>query len=195
MNAATQTRITDLWATPFLYHVLDGHAEYRDGLVALAEGRADEDILAADDRAAPWLRARIDEAARAFLDRWAEAPAPAFRIVGEAVILGHGDYRPLANHPDAYLSGIYHIAVPQGLRDGGHRNDIDSNAISFYDPRFAMNMNAIAGDPYCEMKKTVRPVPGAMILWPSFVDFFIHPNLSAAKKISVHFKIVVERGA
>ncbi len=34
-----------------------------------------------------------------------------------------------------------------------------------------------------------------MIIWPSFVDFFIHPNLSAEKKIAVQFKIIAGRGA
>jgi len=195
MTTTTQNRIIDLWATPFLYHSPDGHEDYRAGLTALAEGAPGGDILAGDDAAARWLRSRIDEAARAYLERWAEAAAPRFTVASEAVILDHGEYRPLANHPDAYLSGIYHIAVPQGLREDAHRGDVASNAIGFYDPRFAMNMGAIAGDPNSEMEKTVRPAPGVMIIWPSYVDFFIHPNLSAEKKISVHFKVLLGGGA
>lgn len=195
MSTATRSRIIDLWATPFLHHSPDRHAAYRDGLAALALGAPETDILAADDPAAVWLRSQIKEAARAFLDRWAGAAVREFNIVGRAVVLDHGEYRPLRNHPDAYLSGIYHIAVPSGLREDRHRSDVDSNAISFYDPRFAMNMGAIAGDPYAQMEKTVRPEPGVLILWPSFVDFFIHPNLSAAKKIAVHFKIIPEAAA
>ncbi len=153
MSNATQSRIVDLWSTAFLYHTPGGHQDYRDGLAALALAAPGGDILASDDRAAIWLRARILEAARAYLDRFAEAKMPDFTLAGEAIVLDHGDYRPLTNHPDAYLSGLYHIAVPEGLREDRHRGDVDSNAISYYDPRFAMNMGAIASDPYSEMKK------------------------------------------
>lgn len=190
MNTASEDRIIDLWPTPFLYFTPDGHERYRDRLASLAQHAPGEDILTDRDEAAVWLARQIDEAVRAYLDRWAERPVESFAVSSRAVVRGFGDYRPLTNHPDAYLNGIYHITVPEGMRGDHHRSDADSNALSFYDPRFAMNMGAIVGDPNFEMEKQVRPQPGVLIVWPSYVDYFIHPNLSAEDQISVHFTVV-----
>lgn len=192
MNTVTQDRIIDLWPTPFLYFVPDDHERYGNRLAALARCAPGKDILADPDDAAVWLAAQIGDAVQAYLERWAERPVAAFSVRGCAVVRGYGDYQPLTNHPDAYLNGIYHVTAPKGMRDDHHRNDTDSNALSFYDPRFAMNMGAVAGDPNVEMEKQVLPQPGIMILWPSYVDYFIHPNLSAEDQISVHFAVVPE---
>ena len=192
MNAASEDRIIDLWPTPFLYYTPDGHERYDRRLATLAEQAPDKDILIDKDEAAVWLARQIDDAVRTYLDRWAERTVESFTVSGRAVVRGYGDYRPLTNHPDAYLNGIYHVTAPGGMRDDHHRFDADSNALSFYDPRFAMNMGAIAHDPNIEMEKRVRPQPGVMIVWPSYVDYFIHPNLSAEAQISVHFTVVPE---
>ncbi len=181
--------VINLWPTNFLIYSPDGHDGYQSDLVSLAERDSETDFLLKDDGAADWLMSEINQAATACLDRWAEAEVDNFEISARAVICKHGDYQPLTNHPDAYLSGIYYVTVPTDLRENNHRNDVKSSAISFFDPRFSMNMNAIAKDPHVEGQKVVRPKAGTLIIWPSFIDFFIHPNLSATNQISVHFKV------
>lgn len=195
MNDATADNAISLWPTIFLYYVAEDHEKYGDALAVLAVASPGSDILGADDPTAAWLRSEIHGAATAYLERCAEGNVAAFGITSRAVVQGFADYQPLTNHPDAYLSGIYTVTAPTDLRETHHRSDAASGAISYYDPRFAMNMNAIARDPNKEVEKIIRPEPGSLILWPSFVDFFVHPNLSSKKRISIHFKVTVERGA
>jgi hypothetical protein len=191
MNTATDDRIFNLWTTMFLHYVPEGAARNQGRLVAMATQSPESDILAKDDPAADWLRTHIQGAAKAYLERCAEISD--FTVIAQAIVHEHGAYRPLRNHPDAYLSGIYFITAPEGIRDAHHRFDVSSNAISFYDPRYGMNMGAIAKDPNANLEKQVQPAPGMLMLWPSYVDFFIHPNLSSEKAVSVHFKIIVDR--
>ncbi len=190
MNTVTDDRIFNLWATMFLHHVPEDPAHHREALALPATQAPGTDIQAGDGEAAAWLRRQIQEAANAYLHRYAEVRQ--FSIVTRAVVHHHSDYQPLKNHPDAYLSGIYFVTVPEGLRDSNHRYDVDSNAVSFYDPRFGMNMGAIAKDPNADMEKQVRPGPGVLLMWPSFVDYFLHPNLSADPAILVQFKILLD---
>ncbi len=195
MNSTSDDRIIGLWATPFLNFVPDAHERYRTALADLAARHVGKDILANGDDAARWLRGQIEETVSAYFDRWAEAGVPAYTIIGRTLVHGHSDYQPLRNHADAYLSGLYYVNVPTDVRDDHHRFDADSNALSFYDPRFAMNMGAIAKDPNANLEKQIRPESGAMFVWPSFVDYFMHPNLSAEKQISVQFNVVLGDGA
>lgn len=188
-----ENRIINLWQTTFLNYSPDGHDKYQNELANLAEQDEDFDISLNENSAAAWLKSEINEAAKAYLNRWAESEVSDFETSSRIVVSDHGDYQPLTNHPDAYLSGIYYVTLPSDLREDHHRNDVKSNAISFSDPRFSMNMNAIAKDPHADWHKVVRPKAGALILWPSYIDFFIHPNLSAQKQISVHFKIKLRR--
>lgn len=194
MTPAPTDSIQDFWATTFLAYVPDQAVDHLDTLAMQAISADANTILTSQDGASIWLSSEINSAARAYLDRWAEAEVNQFKLIGEAVTHEFGDYEPLTNHPDAYLSGIFYVTVPKDRRELQQRDDANSNAISFADPRFAMNMNAIAGDPYVNWQKTLQPDPGLMIIWPSFIDFFIHPNLSENKQISIQFKIRIGSG-
>lgn len=192
MTTASEDRVFGLWATPFLHFDLDEHEIYCADLKSLAVRAQGSDILAQGGGAATWLRENIDASVNAFLERWAEAEVDGFTVTGCALVHGHGVYQPLRNHPDAYLSGLYYVTAPKDLRDDNHRYDADTNALSFYDPRFGMNMGAIAKDPNADMEKLVRPEPGVMTIWPSFVDYFMHPNLSTQDLVAYQFNVVVK---
>ena len=101
-----------------------------------------------------------------------------------------GDYHDLHNHPHAYLSGTYYVAVPDQPSRAEHpgRRDRTPGAISFYDPRAQANMTAIKGDPQIEAEHLVMPAPGMILLWPAFLHHLVHPNLSAEPRISVSFQ-------
>tara|TARA_Y100000588_G_C14234588_1_gene916705 strand:- start:747 stop:1406 length:660 start_codon:yes stop_codon:yes gene_type:complete len=192
MSQVSEDRIIGLWGTPFLHFTPEAHATHQNALASLAESSPDADLLHDLDTSAQWLRTQINAAVTAFLERWAEADPGRVDIVSRTLIHGHSDYQPLRNHPDAYLSGLYYIEVPQGVRDPHHRSDADSNALSFYDPRFGINMGAIAKDPNSQMEKQVQPTAGVMIIWPSHVDYFMHPNLSASSLIAIQFNAKLE---
>ena len=52
-------------------------------------------------------------------------------------------------------------------------------------------MTAIKRDPYVEPEHTVDPAPGMILLWPSFLHHFVHPNLSDDPRVSVSFNVVL----
>ncbi len=194
MTTMSEDRVIGLWASPFLHFILDEHESYRAPLADLATSTEGTDVLEQDSAAALWLRQQIDGAIAAYLDHWAESETTSFAVEARTLVFGFGTYQPLRNHPDAYLSGLYYVTAPQDLREDHNRYDADSNAISFYDPRFAMNMGAIANDPNANVEKQVRPKPGVMIIWPSYVDYFMHPNLSAEALIAFQFNAVLRPG-
>ena len=72
------------------------------------------------------------------------------------------------------------------------RSDVRPGRITFYDPRQGSNMTAIKNDPNIEPEHTVLPEPGLMLLWPAFVNHFVHPNLSKETRISISFNIVLK---
>jgi hypothetical protein len=53
-------------------------------------------------------------------------------------------------------------------------------------------MTAIKGDPYIEPEYTVAPAPGMILLWPAFVNHFVHPNLSKQPRLSVSFNVLLK---
>lgn len=104
-----------------------------------------------------------------------------------------GDYHNLHNHPHSYLSGTYYVAMPAPDQyDGTARNDLNPGAISFYDPRAQANMLAIRGDGQVDAEHRVLPVPGMLLLWPSFLHHFVHPNTSDALRVSISFNVVLK---
>ena len=56
-----------------------------------------------------------------------------------------------------------------------------------------MNMNAIRQDPYNIYEQTLTPEPGLLLLWPGFVNYFSHPNLSTEPVIRVSFDVHLRR--
>ena len=104
---------------------------------------------------------------------------------------GPGDYHDVHNHPHAYLSGTYYVQVPEAPPSAGSRRDLRPGCITFYDPRGSVNMNAIKRDPYVEMEHTIAPCEGMILLWPSFLHHFVHPNLSEDPRISISYNVML----
>ena len=66
--------------------------------------------------------------------------------------------------------------------------------VTFYDPRTGINMNSIRRDPYLHYHHTVPLVPGLLLIWPAFLSYFEHPNLSREPAVRVAFDIHLEDG-
>ena len=103
-----------------------------------------------------------------------------------------GDYHDYHNHPHAYLSGTYYVRVPETREKLDTRGDLRPGRLTLYDPRACTNMTAIRGDPYIEPEYTVEPKPGMILLWPAFVNHFVHPNLSKQARLSVSFNVMLK---
>ena len=89
------------------------------------------------------------------------------------------------------MSGTYYIQIPL-TTDIGSREDLRPNRITLYDPRPATNMNSIKKDLYIDPEYTILPKPGLLMLWPAFLNHFVHPNLSKEKRISISFNIILK---
>ena len=115
-----------------------------------------------------------------------------FAIQGWPNVNMKGDYHNLHNHPHSWLSGTYYIAVPDQSRADQFRSDLNFAAISFYDPRPQANMNAIRGDGQIDPEHRVQPQGGQLLLWPSFLHHFVHPNGVDMPRLSISFNVVLK---
>ena len=54
-----------------------------------------------------------------------------------------------------------------------------------------MNMNAIRKDPYAINHYTVRFEAGLLLLWPSYVLYYVHPHLYHAPALRIRVDVRV----
>ena len=149
-------------------------------------------LLTLENPAVQWLKDCINKTVIDYL-RHAGMDYPInWQLQGWANVNRLGDYHDAHNHPHAYLSGTYYVAVPDGQAEIGTRRDLRSGRITFYDPRGAVNMTAIKRDPNIEAEHTVDPKAGMILLWPAFLNHFVHPNLSQEPRISISFNVVLK---
>ncbi|NIR32573.1 MAG: hypothetical protein GWN84_25375 [Gammaproteobacteria bacterium] len=191
-----------LWPTIFIQKRLPGHEAYDASLVTAVQelerksGRSlttayRYDFFADPDPAIQWLKNQIHQVMAAYF-HWLRIPYDVEgTIQGWANINRLGDYHDLHNHPGAYLSGTYYARVPKAKKMKHSRADLRPGCITFYDPRYCANMIAIEGDPYMSGEHTIRPEPGLLLMWPAFVNHFVHPNLSQEPRVSISFNVVL----
>ena len=53
-------------------------------------------------------------------------------------------------------------------------------------------MNSINKDPYVEPEYTVFSKIGDLLMWPAFLNHFVHPNLSNETRVSLSFNIILK---
>jgi len=149
------------------------------------------DLLSRPEPAIAWLRAEIDEALADYL-RHCGIEYPIRRdIQAWANVNRLGDYHVPHNHGWSYLSGTYYVVVP----DGGAAADgsgMDPGAITFSDPRHGAHRHSIAPGPNARTRHTFHPRPGTLLMWPSSLIHYVHPNHGDDVRISISFNIVLE---
>ena len=192
-----------LWPIVILRRIIPGHEEPNKALLALVEGLDDDNpdlttdyrdgnILALQAPATEWLAQCINVGVRDYFAHLGMDYDIRWSIHGWPNVNRFGDYHDYHNHPRAYLSGTYYVQVPAQAQPRRGRRDARPGCISLYDPRASTNMNAIKGDPYVEPEYTVEPTPGMFLMWPAFVNHFVHPNLSKQHRVSVSFNVMLE---
>jgi uncharacterized protein (TIGR02466 family) len=149
------------------------------------------DFLAGTNSAVVWLRQCVEKTVADYCHRAGVHYPLRWSLHGWPSINRLGDYHDPHNHPHAYLSGTYYVRVPRSRTTRRNRADVRPGCITFYDPRASANMTAIRGDPQIEAEFTVSPAPGMILMWPSFLMHFVHPNLSEEPRISISFNVVV----
>lgn len=194
--------LISLWPTNLMQRRLPGY-EKPNELLRMMILKLDEkaenlttdylsvEFLHSEHPATSWLLQCVNKTVIDYLHGMGQQYKSRWRVQSWPNVNQFGDYHDLHNHPHSYLSGTYYVHVPQARQDLPGRADRRPGAISFYDPRPQANMTAIKGDPQIEAEYTLMPEPGTILLWPSFLHHFVHPNLSDEARISVSFNIVL----
>ena len=197
------TEFSALWPTVVLNRVIPGHEQANQALLHFILAREREnpemttayreaDLLNVDHPAVVWLTKCINVSVIDYLRHLGMDYAINWSLQGWANINRFGDYHDPHNHPRAYLSGTYYVRVPTEMEQRDGRNDVRPGRITLYDPRGSVNMTAIKGDPNIEPEHTITPLPGMILLWPAFVNHYVHPNLSRQPRISVSFNVLLK---
>jgi uncharacterized protein (TIGR02466 family) len=100
-------------------------------------------------------------------------------------LLRHGAYNTPHTHPNSMWSGVYYVDVGTPTEDHPM-----SGVIEFLDPRCAVEMIGIPGDPF-RGKHTVRPEAGTLVLFPSWLYHFVHPYQGHDVRNSVSFNLMI----
>ncbi len=201
--SSDQGRVRDLWPTKFYERQIDSFEEPNRALLKLVRDLdksnknitveyRDNNILNLDHPGANWLRQEVNRSVIEYLQTIGIDYAVNWQIHAWANINRKGDYHDAHNHPHSYLSGTYYLKVPSPATVGRNRSDVRPGHITFYDPRPGINMISINKDPYIDPEHTILPKPGLLLLWPAFLNHFVHPNLSDETRISISFNIVLK---
>jgi uncharacterized protein (TIGR02466 family) len=108
-----------------------------------------------------------------------EQPKGGFRVSAWANVARKGNYHRMHNHPTCAWSGCYYIRSTSQIGSL-------AGVLEFSDPRPFTEMVETPGHPYGQ-RIIVRPNPGLLILFPSWLYHFVHPSDSESPRISVAF--------
>lgn len=106
-------------------------------------------------------------------------PRGSFRLSAWGNISRRGNYHRMHNHPHSAWSGCYYVTgLPASNSMGG--------VLELYDPRPFTEMVDVPGTPYGQ-RVHIRPTPGLMVLFPSWLYHFVHPSDSDTERVSIAF--------
>ena len=142
------------------------------------------DLFTREEPAHQQLAAAIDEFFKASCDRLMSGVLEQTEIRREAWISvgSPGAMRGPHDHAGSFWSGSYYVAIPDGADD----NDV-AGAIEFVDPRGSIGTNALIRTPFTEPRYMINPVPGQLLLWPSYLKHWVHPNRTSEERVMVAF--------
>jgi tetratricopeptide (TPR) repeat protein len=102
----------------------------------------------------------------------------AARLAPWAVVYGAAGRQKAHRHPRGWLSGVFYVTAPR--RDSGHSGPL---VMGMLDPEFAV------GEPPWGTRK-IEPVPGRLVLFPSYVPHGTEQTDSEEARISVAFDVI-----
>ncbi|MDJ1009304.1 MAG: TIGR02466 family protein [Paracoccaceae bacterium] len=91
-----------------------------------------------------------------------------------------GGFNAPHTHPGAHWSGVYYVSQPE-VEVG------NSGMIEFLDPRSDLPNWRLLGAPAFRAKKKLRPRPGELILFPSYLTHWVYPNEAGGERVSIAF--------
>ena len=104
------------------------------------------------------------------------------KIWGWAVSLKAGNWQAHHVHSGADISGVYYVAAPPVALNA----DSDGGKIIFHDPRPRANMNQLLTQ---ITQRQETPMPGDVILFPSWLDHSVAPFAGEGERICIAFNV------
>lgn len=199
MNAAPRMEFNGVWPTLLILRRLPGFEQPTTELAAyIAEQEAkDTDLtarfreqrfFASEHAAVRWLKDEVEQTANAFLRQVGIRKAAPWTLMAWYNTNRYGDHHAPHTHPGAYLSGTYYVRVPPAPASVGDPR-AHPGCISFYDPRTGANMVTVGSEPDARAAHVVRPSAGMLLMWPSPVQHYVHPNLSEEHRVTISFNL------
>ena len=103
---------------------------------------------------------------------------------GWANVSRSGDYNGVHNHPGWAWSGVYYVS--SGTRDP---DDELNGRLELLDPRGSVAVMASPAETLLNARFLVTPLPGLMVLFPSWLHHMVHPFIGRGERISIAFNV------
>ena len=97
-----------------------------------------------------------------------------------------GGFNAPHTHPGAHWSGVYYVAQPD-VETGS------SGKIEFLNPRTDLPNWRLLQAPAFNAKKAIRPMPGELILFPSYLVHWVYPNETLQERVSIAFNATFKK--
>ena len=97
-----------------------------------------------------------------------------------------GGYNAPHTHPGAHWSGVYYVSQPE-VEEG------NSGMIEFLDPRTDLPNWRLLKAPAFKLKKKLRPMPGDIILFPSYLVHWVYPNETDEERVTIAFNATFQK--
>jgi len=203
MTFAPRMAFNGLWPTMLVKRQLPGFEQPTAGLAAyIAEQEAreadytaryqEQNFFSSENPAVRWLEKQINQTALAVLSHAGIERKLSWTLFAWYNTNRYGDHHAPHTHPRSYLSGTYYVRVPPtpaSVDDPQAR----PACISFYDPRTGANMITVGTEPDARAAHVVRPSAGTLLMWPSPMQHYVHPNLSEEVRVSISFNLIMDR--
>jgi uncharacterized protein (TIGR02466 family) len=194
-----QTKYEKLFSTPLLRFSVPDHADLNEAL--LAEGRRlqQSDEGAAKSNRGGWhstgnlfdnpaecivrlneLATEAVHAATRKINAKTDPEAMGLKIFGWMNVNPPGGFNAPHTHPGAHWSGVYYVSQPE--TESG-----TSGMIEFLDPRSDLPNWRLFEAPAFRLKRKLRPQPGEIVMFPSYLLHWVYPNETDEERVSIAF--------
>jgi uncharacterized protein (TIGR02466 family) len=123
-----------------------------------------------------------DEATNRVIGEYGHAPRKIeWTIHAWANVNRNGDFNRIHTHPGSTWSGVYYVDI------GRERSDQDSTPLHLFDPCQGRANTFLSG--LVATSFVLRPEPGLMVLFPSYLAHMVFPHTGVTPRISVAFNL------